>query len=64
MSDDDEVRPTVPNVCPRCANGRPICADEKPGGGRYAHHETCSTYKWAKGVCKACAEDLAVESAP
>lgn len=43
------------NVCPRCANGRPICVDFKPDGSQYSHEETCARYAWADDVCDACA---------
>lgn len=42
-------------ICPRCANGRPICVDRKPTGAQFSHEETCATYVWSDTLCAACA---------
>lgn len=52
---------SIPNVCPRCANGRPCCADRKPSGERYSHAETCATYQWAADVCARCKVEMIAE---
>ena len=45
----------IANVCPRCGNGRPTCADKREDGSHYySHADTCATYKWADDVCDGC----------
>ena len=44
----------IPNVCPRCSNGRPICQDLRPDGTKYTHEETCATYDWSDDLCADC----------
>jgi hypothetical protein len=51
----------IPNVCPRCANGRPTCTSRKSDGSRYSHDETCATYDWADDVCGMCALEMGLE---
>ncbi len=48
----------IPDVCPRCSNGRPVCSDWKPDGTRYSHDETCAIYDWADDVCAQCAPEI------
>ena len=49
----------IGNVCPRCANGLPICADLRPDGIRWTHEQTCATYDWADDVCAKCEARMA-----
>lgn len=48
MTATSAPRPYPPPLCPRCADGYPVCADE------FTHAETCARYVWADDVCDEC----------
>lgn len=50
-------KPSLTTVCPRCANGHPVCSDHRPDGTRYPHNDTCATYRWGD-LCPPCEKEV------
>ncbi len=46
-------------LCPRCANGMPICAEFG-----FHHDQTCVKYRFTEDVCSECAAAMASEKSP